>query len=169
MNTTTDTTPGTPTAPLATLSEAEAIALLATQEVGRLVYTRWALPAVTPVNFVLRDGAVWIWTASTSSMWQAVRGSVVAFEVDQLDARTRSGWSVVALGVAELVTDPAEIERALLRGPEPWIPGRKEHLIRIPLKLVSGRRIHPGEREPDGGAFASMYDDAVLAGSVGDR
>jgi hypothetical protein len=159
----------TETLPLAALSEAEAVALLATQEVGRLVYTRWALPAVTPVNFVLREGAVWFWTASTPSMWQAVRGSVVAFEVDQLDARTRSGWSVVVLGVAELVNDPAEIERAQLNGPEPWVPGRKEYLIRIPLKQVSGRRIHPGEPEPDGGAFESLNDDSALAGSAGDR
>jgi nitroimidazol reductase NimA-like FMN-containing flavoprotein (pyridoxamine 5'-phosphate oxidase superfamily) len=150
-----------PTTPLATLTEAEAIALLGTQDVGRLVFTRWALPAVTPVNFVLRDGAIWIWTASTSSMWQAVRGSVVAFEVDQLDAGTRSGWSVVVLGVAELVTRPEEIERARRYGPEPWIPGRKEHLLKIPLKLVSGRRIVPGE--PDGSAFEGLSDESPLA------
>jgi nitroimidazol reductase NimA-like FMN-containing flavoprotein (pyridoxamine 5'-phosphate oxidase superfamily) len=159
----------TETPPPATLSEAEAIALLATRQVGRLVYTRWALPAVTPVDFVLREGAVWFWTASTSSIRQGVRGSVVAFEVDHLDADTRSGWSVVVLGVAELVKDPAQIERARLTGPEPRVPGREEYLIRIPLKLVSGRRIRPGEPELDGGGFESLSDDAVLAGPAGDR
>jgi uncharacterized protein len=51
--------------PPAQLAQDEALALPGTQEVGRLVYTRPALPAVTPVNFVLRDGAVWIWTASS--------------------------------------------------------------------------------------------------------
>ena len=127
--------------PLATLSHAESVELLGTQEIGRLVYTRRALPAVTPVNFALRDGAVWIWTASTSSMWQAVRGAVVAFEVDELDGAERSGWSVVVLGVAELVADPTEIERARDVGPEPWVSGRKEYLLRIPLELVSGRRV----------------------------
>jgi uncharacterized protein len=156
-----DTTGSTPGTPPAKLSEAEAVALLGTQDVGRLVYTRRALPAVTPVNFVLREGAVWIWTASASSMAQAVRGAVVALEADQLDARTRTGWSVVALGVAELVTGPAEIERALLDGPEPWIPGRKEHLIRIPLRLVSGRRIVP--EGPRGGAFENVSEEPPLA------
>ena len=155
--------------PLAALSEVEAVALLATQEVGRLVYTRRALPAVTPVNFVLHEGAIWFWTASSSSMWQAVRGSVVAFEVDQLDARTRSGWSVVVLGVAELVKDPAQIERAQLKAPEPWVPGRKEYLIRIPLKLLSGRRIRPGEPERDGGGLERLSDASALAGPAGDR
>jgi uncharacterized protein len=125
--------------------------------------------AVTPVDFALREGAVWFWTASSSSMWQAVRGSVVAFEVDQLDARTRSGWSVVVLGVAELVKDPARIERARLKGPEPWVPGREEYLIRIPLKLVSGRRIRPREPESDGGGFERLSDDSALAGPAGDR
>jgi uncharacterized protein len=162
-----NTTETTPAKPLAKLTEAEAVELLGTQEVGRLVFTRWALPAVAPVNFILREGAIWIWTASASSMWQAVRGSVVAFEVDQLDAGTRTGWSVVVLGVAELVTRPEEIEEARRYGPEPWIPGRKEHLLRIPLKLVSGRRIVPGE--PDGGAFESLSDDSALAGAVGER
>lgn len=129
--------------PLAKLAQDEALALLGTQEVGRLVYTRHALPAVTPVNFALRDGAVWIWTASSPSMWQAVRGAVVGFEVDHLDAGTKTGWSVLVLGVAELVVAPRELERARSLGPEPWVSGRKEHLIRIPLTQISGRRIEP--------------------------
>jgi len=147
--------------PLVTLTEAEAVALLSTEQVGRLVYTRRALPAVTPVNYALRDGAIWIWTASASSMAQAVRGAVVAFEVDELDMAARSGWSVTVLGVAELVVDPAEIERALELGPEPWVPGRKAHLIRIPLQMVSGRRIQVSV--PEGGAFLVANDHGPLA------
>lgn len=149
--------------PLTTLTQAECEALLATQEVGRLVYTRRALPAVTPVNFVLRDEAIWIWTASTSSMWQAVRGAVVAFEADELDREARSGWSVVVLGVAELVRDPLVLETARLHGPEPWVMGRKEHLLRIPLTSVSGRRIRPRVPAADGGAHARPSDGSTLA------
>lgn len=149
--------------PLTALTQAECEALLATQEVGRLVYTRRALPAITPVNFVLRDGAIWIWTASTSSMWQAVRGAVVAFEADDLDRVAHSGWSVVVLGVAELVRDARKIERALADGPEPWVMGRKEHLLRIPLTAVSGRRILPAEASARGGAFVNLSDDSPLA------
>jgi nitroimidazol reductase NimA-like FMN-containing flavoprotein (pyridoxamine 5'-phosphate oxidase superfamily) len=128
---------------LETIPQAEAVALLGAQDVGRLVYTRHALPAVTPVNFELRDDAVWIWTASPSSMAQAVRGAVVAFEVDHLDPASRTGWSVLVLGVAELVTDQEVLARARVLGPQPWASGRKEYLIRIPLGVVSGRRIDP--------------------------
>jgi nitroimidazol reductase NimA-like FMN-containing flavoprotein (pyridoxamine 5'-phosphate oxidase superfamily) len=129
------------------LSRAEAIALLESQEVGRLVYTRRALPAVRPVNFAVRGGAVLIWTGSASSLGQAVRGAVVAFEADELDRVTRSGWSVVVVGTAQLVTDEMELTRARLDGPSPWAPGIKDHLIRIPLTMVTGRWL--GERERD--------------------
>ncbi|HTJ66687.1 MAG TPA: pyridoxamine 5'-phosphate oxidase family protein [Actinospica sp.] len=125
---------------LATLHLADCLALLTSQEVGRLVYTKHALPAITPVNYVLREDGIWIWTASSSSMWQAVRGAVVAFEVDEMDRATRTGWSVVVLGVVELVRDPKVVEAARALGLEPWVMGRKEHLLRIPLTVVTGRR-----------------------------
>jgi hypothetical protein len=124
---------------LEVLSRAEAIALLETQEVGRLVYTRRALPAVIPVNYAVRSGGILIWTGSSSSLGQAVRGSVVAFQVDELDRATHSGWSVTVTASAQLVTDEAELEKAHVDGPVPWAPGIKDHLIRIPLTMVTGR------------------------------
>lgn len=124
---------------LEVLSHAEAVALLETQEVGRLVYTRRALPAVIPVNYAVRGGAILIWTGSGSSLAQAVRGSVVAFQTDELDRAMHSGWSVTVIGSAQLVTDEAQRARARIDGPVPWAPGVKEHLIRIPLTIVTGR------------------------------
>ena len=135
--------------PLVDIPRAEAVRLLVSRDVGRLVYTRRALPAITPVNYAVRENAVWIWTASTSSLAQAVRGAVVAFEVDEIDGDTHSGWSVVVLGVAELVVAPREIELAQELGPEPWVAGRKEHLIRIPLREVTGRRVGASPSSPD--------------------
>ena len=121
----------------------EAVELLETQQIGRLIFTRRALPAAAPVNYVMRQGAVWFWTASNASLGQALNHAVVGFEVDHLDPGTRTGWSVLVLGVAELITDAEQIELARAFGPEPWAPGRMEHLIRIPLDEVTGRRIYP--------------------------
>ncbi len=143
------------------LSRAESIALLETQEVGRLVYTRRALPAIRPVNFAVRGGAVLIWTGSASSLGQAVRGSVVAFEVDQLDYVHRTGWSVAVLGTAQLVTDELELAAARQDGPVPWAPGVKEHLIRIPLTVVTGRWL--GERTLDPRMHQPMPNGVVMA------
>jgi hypothetical protein len=137
------------------LSRAEAIAFLETGEVGRLVYTRRALPAVIPVNYVVRDGGILIWTGSTSSLGQAVRGAVVAFQVDELDRATRTGWSVTVTGSAQLVTDEAQLAKARVDGPQPWAPGIKDHLIFIPLTMVTGRWLGSrgrAEREAPGRA-----------------
>lgn len=78
-----------------------------------------------------------------SSIAQAVRGAVVAFEVDHLDRAAHTGWSVTVLGVAELVTNEDELDLARVFGPEPWAPDRKEFLLRIPLSVVTGRRLGP--------------------------
>jgi uncharacterized protein len=126
---------------LEVIPRADAIRLLEAQEVGRLVYTRRALPAVIPVNYAVRGGAILIWTGSTSSLGQAIRGAVVAFQVDDFDLLERSGWSVTVTGAARLVNDEAELALARVDGPVPWAPGVKDYLIRIPLTMVTGRWI----------------------------
>jgi uncharacterized protein len=130
------------------LSRAEAIALLETEEVGRLVYTRRALPAVTPVNFAVRGDAVLFFTGSLSSLITAVRGAVVGFQADHFDRAARCGWSVSVTGKAELVCDGHEFRRAQLDGPVPWTSGPKDHLIRIPLTMVTGRWLGTRVRAP---------------------
>jgi uncharacterized protein len=153
---------------LEVLSRAEAIALLETREVGRLVYTRRALPAIRPVNYAVCGGVVLIWTGAASSLGQAVRGAVVAFEVDEFDRVTRSGWSVVVTGTARLVTDKAQLARARLEGPVPWAPGIKEFLIGIPLTIVTGRWLGEREGEPADGAPGHKAVDNDAHGSAED-
>lgn len=133
---------------LEVLSRAEATALLGTREVGRLVYTRRALPAVMPVSYAMRDGRIWIWAGSPSSLAQSLRGAVVAFQVDDLDNSTRSGWSVTVTGLVQAVTDEVLLARALIEGPIPWAPGLKEHLVQIPLTMVTGRWLGSGHGVP---------------------
>lgn len=124
---------------LQALSRAEAVALLETQEVGRLIYTRRALPAVSVVNYAVRDGSILLLSGSVAAIAQAARGTVVAFEADQFDRARHTGWSVSVVGVARLVTDPGEQHRAAVEGPTPWTEIEDAHLIRIPLTEVSGR------------------------------
>lgn len=144
------------------LSRAEAIALLETQEVGRLVYTRRALPAVVPVNYAVREDAIWIFTGSASTLGQAVRGAVVAFEVDELDKATRSGWSVTVTAEARTAVDETTLARAHRDGPVPWAPGTKEHLIVIPLTVVTGRRIGVGAPPRASGRTSAAQPAAML-------
>ena len=123
------------------LTRDESLALLPSVPVGRLVFTERALPAVVPVNFLVDHGRIVLRTGTTSSLSAAVRGSVVAFEVDQIDPEARQGWSVVVTGRASEVRDALELDR--LRGLPllPWVGGPVDHVIVISIELVNGRRI----------------------------
>ncbi|MDX3803358.1 pyridoxamine 5'-phosphate oxidase family protein [Streptomyces sp. AK04-3B] len=127
------------------LDRQECLRLLAKVPVGRVVFTRKALPAVLPVNFCLdRDGAVLLRTSAFSRMASAIDGAVVAFEADQVDAAAHAGWSVVVTGAATVVTDPAEHARLLLAGPLSWAPAPQEVFVRIDADLVTGRELVGG-------------------------
>jgi len=125
------------------LTREECLALLPTVPVGRLVYTDRALPAVVPVNFVVDGGQVVIRTGGGSALAAAVRGSIVAFEVDDFDRAARNGWSVTVTGQARQVVDPVELERLSLLGLEPYASGRDNFVV-VPVQLVTGRRVGAG-------------------------
>jgi uncharacterized protein len=125
---------------LTALSRRECVGLLAGQQIGRVVFTERALPAVVPVTFAVHDDAVVMCTAADTRLAAAATRGVLAFQVDDIDPSTRSGWSVVVVGVAELVDDHAEQARLRLVL-QPWVPGRNVVFIRLPLKVVTGRRI----------------------------
>ncbi|MFF6996259.1 pyridoxamine 5'-phosphate oxidase family protein [Streptomyces sp. NPDC008313] len=121
----------------------ECLRLLADVPVGRVVYTRQALPAVLPVNFALdADASVLVRTSAGSDLVKAVDGFVVAFEADEFDTARRSGWSVVVTGQATVVTDPAEHERLLRSGPRSWMPIRDDVFLRIESTVVTGRELN---------------------------
>jgi hypothetical protein len=133
---------------LEVLTRAEAIALLRTQQVGRLVYTRRTLPAITPVNYVVGDSALLVWTGPLWTVAPAVCGTLVAFEVDEVNRALCRGWSVSVTGRAAPATDPLEWAWACLDGPVPWVTAPGDGLLRIPLMVVTGRWLGPRDREP---------------------
>ncbi len=123
------------------LSPAECRQHLRTARVGRLVFTEGALPAVHPVNFLIDGDDVVIRTGPGAKLAAAARGDVLAFEVDEIDRESRSGWSVLVVGHASLVVDIDE--NVALAEPvyRPWVNGRREHLIRIAGERITGRRL----------------------------
>ena len=123
------------------LSRAECLRLLATAAIGRICYTRQALPAVEPVNFRLQDGAIVIRTDAGGKLAAATRLAVVAFEADDLDPVLRSGWSVTVIGRCEEVTDAGDVAGLDRLGLESWAPGTRNHFIRIVPAIVTGRRL----------------------------
>jgi nitroimidazol reductase NimA-like FMN-containing flavoprotein (pyridoxamine 5'-phosphate oxidase superfamily) len=128
---------------LHTLDRAECLELLRTVTVGRIAFTDGGLPAIQPVNFTVDGANVIIRTSGGGKLAAAVTGAMVAFEADEVDAATRSGWSVVVVGHASLIRDIDQL--VALAGPDsrPWAPGRTGHVIRIKTERITGRRVVP--------------------------
>ncbi len=80
-------------------------------------------------------------TSPDSDLVRPIDGVVVAFEADEFDAVTRSGWSVVVTARATVVTDTAEHERLLQVGPTSWMPLRDAVFVRIESERATGREL----------------------------
>jgi nitroimidazol reductase NimA-like FMN-containing flavoprotein (pyridoxamine 5'-phosphate oxidase superfamily) len=130
------------------LEEDECLSLISGGGIGRIAYASRFGPAVLPVNYALRDGAVVFRTAANGPLDEDLRTGItgadykVAFEIDSIDMVTRGGWSVLIQGPAHRVTGAGE---AAVReaGVEPWAPGPRELFVRIVPSRITGRRVRP--------------------------
>ncbi|MFI7057579.1 pyridoxamine 5'-phosphate oxidase family protein [Streptosporangium canum] len=117
------------------------MALLRTVKVGRVA---WSTPSgevvVLPVNFVVdHDGVVF--TSSRGGKLDAVhRGGPLSFEADDIEPALRVGWSVLLVGVGEIVTDPDQVRR-LEELPATWIAAAEPVFVRLTARQVTGRRL----------------------------
>jgi nitroimidazol reductase NimA-like FMN-containing flavoprotein (pyridoxamine 5'-phosphate oxidase superfamily) len=121
------------------LTKDECLKLLASVSIGRIIYTRRAMPAVELVNFALDKGDIVIRTDRGSKLAKATHQAVVAFEADRLDVTDQAGWSVTALGTSQEVTDDEEIGRLREIGLSSWAPGAREYFIRISPEIINGQ------------------------------
>jgi hypothetical protein len=120
------------------LAPDECWTLAAARQVGRLAWTAPQGPTVIPVNFTATGSEVLVRTTAHSEAARECDDSPVAFEVDDVDEATRSGWSVLMRGRAHLeygATDDA--------GPDVWAPGPRSLRLRIEVTEITGRRITP--------------------------
>ncbi|RMB79433.1 pyridoxamine 5'-phosphate oxidase family protein [Streptomyces shenzhenensis] len=127
------------------VSPEEALRLLGSVPVGRIIFTRHALPTARPVNHVLDNDDIIIRTHERAALVSHARqngghGVVVAYEADDIDPVSRTGWSVVATGYCRLVTDPEQVARyqEMLH---PWSDQHMDHVVRIRPDLITGVRL----------------------------
>lgn len=128
---------------LAILDREECLRLLGTVPVGRIVFTEHALPAIRPVIFLVHDGAIVIRSGEGEKLAAAADGAVVAFEADEFDAATRTGWSVTVVGPAATVTDADSVAALCALPLVPWAPGDRHWFIRVEVTHITGRRLGP--------------------------
>ena len=135
--------PGYPTdhAGLEILPFGRCLQLLAAVPVGRVSFLADGEIVVLPVNHVLDGQDPVFCTASGSKLSAAREQDLVAFEADEYDKRTRSGWSVLVNGRAQAVYEEAEIQRLNHLGLHPWVTAvDRPFWIRIRPASISGRQ-----------------------------
>ncbi|MFI9494710.1 MULTISPECIES: helix-turn-helix domain-containing protein [Streptomyces] len=127
---------------LVEIGEEECWKLLGSHGVGRVVTADDEGPAVLPVNYLTLDGEIAYRTSPDSGPARAA-GHETAFEVDHIDDAFSRGWSVLVVGEARSVTDPASVERFEAAGGSSmaWAGGRRDRWIAVTPRRVTGRRI----------------------------
>jgi nitroimidazol reductase NimA-like FMN-containing flavoprotein (pyridoxamine 5'-phosphate oxidase superfamily) len=115
--------------------------LLGRGSFGRVAVTVAALPAIFPVNYAVLDDQIVFLTGEGTKLRAALERAVVAFQIDHVNESSASGWSVMAVGLAEEITDRAEVKAAERLGLRPLAAGERAHFVRIRPEFVSGRRI----------------------------
>lgn len=123
------------------LSRDECLTLMASVPVGRIIFTRRALPEVELVSFILDRGDIVIRIDRDAHLAAAARGGVVAFEADLLDVAGQTGWSITAIGPSREVIDQSDKYRLRKMGLSSLAPVAHEHFIRVSPQILSGRRL----------------------------
>jgi hypothetical protein len=130
------------------LGEAECMALLPDEGMGRLVFTSRYGPTALPVMYKIDGGSIVLGT------WDRVfdedlRTGIeyadyqVAVEVDQVDPEAHEGWIVLARGAAHHLDTEAERAPFIDAGLEPWVDNVPAHFIRVSHTTVFGVRVRP--------------------------
>ena len=80
--------------------------------------------------------------ATGTKLSAALRGTVVAFEIDGASEAETSAWSVLVQGRSSVIAEPDELQRVARVGLSRWMPeSRLDHFVQIELTDVSGRRL----------------------------
>jgi transcriptional regulator with XRE-family HTH domain len=127
---------------LTSLTADECWALIAPGGVGRVLFVeRGRGPVAIPVNYRMDGADVVFRTGTGAAIAEGVRHGPVSFDVDHLDETLGEGWSVLVTGIASVITDPAERDRAAALGVEPWAGGDRPVYVRLRARQVTGRAI----------------------------
>lgn len=126
---------------LTALTDEECVELLAEQTVGRVAWNEPEGPIVLPVNYAMDGSSIVFRTSLNTKMAQQLHLGFAAFQIDEHDDFTQSGWSVLVRGV--LSCCEARGSGAHEFAVVPWAAGERHFAMRITPLIISGRRIIP--------------------------
>jgi uncharacterized protein len=128
----------------------ECFLLLGSVPLGRIGFVAGGEVVILPVNFVVDGQDVVFRTAEGSKLSAVEVGHYVGFEADSYDTDSRTGWSVVVNGLAEIVDSDDEAARLDGLGMSSWGGMDADRVwVRIRPVSITGRRIPaPGAPAP---------------------
>jgi nitroimidazol reductase NimA-like FMN-containing flavoprotein (pyridoxamine 5'-phosphate oxidase superfamily) len=128
------------------LGEAECWDLLASGDLGRLVYNSRYGPTALPVVYRIDEGSLVLGTWDPILFDEDLRTGIahaeyqVAVEADRIDVKAREGWIVLVRGAAHHLDAEAERAPFIDAGLEPWVEGVPAHFIRVNPASIWGNR-----------------------------
>jgi uncharacterized protein len=112
------------------------------RSIGRIAYTTDGEQRVLPVNYVLQGDGVIFRTVPDGDVFRDALETTCAFEIDQIDEFYQSGWSVLAVGGLQMLTE--EFGRLRFgKIPQPWAAGQRSMFVRLPCVQLTGGRVIP--------------------------
>jgi hypothetical protein len=115
--------------------------LLEKGAIGRIAMVVRGEPVVLPVNYRYVDGCVVFRSATGEKTGAGAMRQPVAFEIDEWDLSSQTGWSVLIKGTADLLDDDDPMAEAA-SSLRPWATGTERNIwIRIVPNEITGRRI----------------------------
>jgi nitroimidazol reductase NimA-like FMN-containing flavoprotein (pyridoxamine 5'-phosphate oxidase superfamily) len=116
--------------------------MLSRSLIGRIGITSSGEPLILPVLFAYVEGAVVFRTAPGEKLDAVWINALAAFEIDDWDVSTRTGWSVLVRGRTETVHDESEVAQLESAGLASWVPAAQHtSWVRIRPSTITGRRI----------------------------
>ena len=122
------------------VSGAEALWLLESSALGRLVYVQRETALVRPARHVWEFGRLVVRTPVQA----AAVPRTATYHVEEIRPQTGTGWTVTVAGPVEVISDPHEAGhyRRTLTG---WSHGPHDTLVRITPQTVTGFRLARAE------------------------
>lgn len=110
--------------------------LLSGHSVGRVAWMSRLGLQVLPVTYRFTQDTILFRVDPSSVLGELAAGVEVAFEVDDIDLETASGWSVVIHG-----TTSSHPEDPFEELPPPWAPGERHLVVAIQVGSYSCRAV----------------------------
>lgn len=123
------------------LSGDECRQLVRARAVGRVAWVSGASVQVLPVSYTVTTERIAFATNPDSVMSDFLEPVDVAFEIDDVEEDTATGWSVIVRGRARGYLDGVPDDVDL---PRPWVPGQHRLTVVIEPKSYTGRAVSAG-------------------------